>query len=198
MLISRTGYTGEDGYEIFVQTPEAGVVWDTALEVGTPMGMVPAGLAARNTLRLEAGMPLYGNELSEDIQPAQAGLGWAVTIDPDSPREFVGADTLEASREAVTAWRGYPVTAPDEARLLVGLVGEGRRAARDDCVVYSSRGDQVGRVTSGVLSPSLGRPIAMAYVHPEFAADDTSLVVDVRGRELPMTTVRLPFYRRSQ
>ena len=149
MLIARTGYTGEDGYELLVPNAHAGALWDALLAAGEPIGLVPAGLAARDTLRLEAGMPLYGHELSLDIVPAQAGLGRAVAADKD---DFVGRAGLSA------------VVATD-APVLVGLVSEGKRAGRAGYAVLDADGP-VGEITSGALSPTLGHPIAMAFVAP--------------------------------
>ncbi|WIE53880.1 glycine cleavage system aminomethyltransferase GcvT [Curtobacterium sp. MCBD17_003] len=176
VLIARTGYTGEDGFEIYCPTDLAPVLWDALLDAGADRGVVPAGLAARDTLRLEAGMPLYGHELDTTVRPAQAGLGRVVAMDT----EFVG-------RAGVT-----PAT---DAPLLVGLVMEGRRAARAGYPVLDG-GQTVGTVTSGALSPTLGHPVAMAYVDPAVATPGTVLRVDVRGTAVPATVSELPFYRR--
>jgi len=179
--IGRTGYTGEDGFEIYVRATSAVALWDALLEAGEELGLVPAGLAARDTLRLEAGMPLYGHELSLDIVPAQAGLGRVVAIDKD---DFVGRTSLAA------------VVALD-APVLVGLVSEGRRAGRAGYAVLSGE-EAVGEITSGALSPTLGHPIAMAFVSPAVSAPGTELSIDVRGTRIPATVTALPFYRRAQ
>ena len=145
LLIARTGYTGEDGFELYIPTASAGALWDALLAAGEPFGLVPAGLAARDTLRLEAGMPLYGHELSREIVPAQAGLGRVVAADKE---HFVGRAGLSA------------VVASD-ARVLVGLVTEGKRAGRAGYDVHdpaSDSGAPVGEITSGALSPTLGHP----------------------------------------
>lgn len=177
LLIARTGYTGEDGFELMVPVAEAAALWRALLAAGEPHGLVPAGLAARDTLRLEAGMPLYGHELSRDIVPAQAGLGRVI---PAGKTGFVG----EAAREP----------RPD-APVLIGLAAEGRRAGRAGYAVH--RGDErVGEITSGALSPTLGHPIAMAFVRPD-AADATDLTIDVRGTRIPAAVTALPFYRRN-
>lgn len=176
VLVARTGYTGEDGFEFFLAPEAAPLLWDALLETGAGAGLVPAGLAARDTLRLEAGMPLYGHELTRDTRPAEAGVGRATVLDG---RDFVGGDALAAGPRP-----GAPV--------LVGLAGEGRRAARAGYPVLRD-GAVVGEVTSGALSPTLGHPIAMARVAPESAEPGTGLVVDVRGSALPMTVVALPF-----
>jgi len=184
LFIARTGYTGEDGFELLVPNGAAGALWDALLAAGEPLGLVPAGLAARDTLRLEAGMPLYGHELSLDIVPAQAGLGRVVALDkPD----FVGKAALASA------------VAPD-APVLVGLAGEGRRAGRAGYAVFDSAEapTPVGEVTSGALSPTLGHPIAMAFVAPSARTPGTQLFIDVRGTRIPATVTDLPFYRRNK
>jgi len=180
VLVARTGYTGEDGFELAVPVARAEELWDALLTAGEPLGLVPAGLAARDTLRLEAGMPLYGHELSRDIRPAQAGLARAVAADG----EFVGKQAALAP------------LAPD-ARVLVGLVSEGRRAGRAGYAVYDGE-TEVGAVTSGALSPTLGYPIALAYVHPGSARPGAQLSIDVRGSRIPATVTATPFYRRKK
>ena len=184
---ARTGYTGEDGFELFVNALDAVAVWRLALEIGGPLGLIPCGLSSRDTLRLEAGMPLYGQELSRDTTPFDAGLGRIVVFGSASrPRgDFVGHDALLRAK----------VEGP--ARVLVGLVGDGRRAARAGYPIVDHAGVEVGVVTSGAPSPTLGRPIAMAYVHADLAAPGTEVAVDVRGRREPMTVTSLPFYRRD-
>jgi aminomethyltransferase len=177
LLIARTGYTGEDGFELMIPVSRAAALWRALLAAGEPHGLVPAGLAARDTLRLEAGMPLYGHELSRDVVPAQAGLGRVIPADKTG---FIG----EAAKEP-----------RPEAPVLVGLTTEGRRAGRAGYPVY--RGDErVGELTSGALSPTLGHPIAMAYVRPD-AASATDLTIDVRGTRIPAAVAALPFYRRN-
>nr|WP_276513183.1 glycine cleavage system aminomethyltransferase GcvT [Cellulomonas hominis] len=191
-LVARTGYTGEDGFELFVPADAAPGLWRALLAAGEPLGLVPAGLSARDSLRLEAGMPLYGNELDRTTTPHDAGLGRVVRLDKagadGEPLPFVGRDALAARAHATPS------------RVLVGLVGLGRRAARHGYEVLTSAEPDaatVGRVTSGAPSPTLGTPIAMAYVTPEVSAPGTELAVDVRGRREPVRVVELPFYRRS-
>lgn len=183
VLLARTGYTGEDGFEISIPASEAAALWRALRDAGEPLGLVAAGLAARDTLRLEAGMPLYGHELGTSIRPPQAALARVVAASSTAP----GA---EAARSPL---------GPDERRL-VGLVGEGRRAPRAGYAVFpdGSATDPIGEITSGALSPTLGHPIAMAYVDPASAASDTTLYVDLRGSRLPVTVVSLPFYRRKK
>ncbi|HEY0187842.1 MAG TPA: glycine cleavage system aminomethyltransferase GcvT [Cellulomonas sp.] len=191
-LVARTGYTGEDGFELFVPADAAPGLWRTLLAAGEPLGLVPAGLSARDSLRLEAGMPLYGNELDRTTAPHDAGLGRVVRLDKvdaeGRPLPFVGRAALQARAHATPS------------RVLVGLVGHGRRAARHGYPVLAGTAPDaasVGTVTSGAPSPTLGTPIAMAYVTPEVSAAGTELAVDVRGRREPVRVVALPFYRRA-
>ncbi|MFF3063599.1 glycine cleavage system aminomethyltransferase GcvT [Oerskovia sp. NPDC057915] len=192
-LVARTGYTGEDGFELFVPAGQARELWQQVLAAGEPLGLVPAGLSARDSLRLEAGMPLYGHELDTTTTPFEAGLGRVVKLDKvdaeGEPIDFVGRAAL-ASRKGA-----------QPARVLVGLRGLGKRPARAGyaVVIPGKEPDvQIGVVTSGAPSPTLGYPIAMAYVTPEFSAEGTELAVDVRGREEPVVIVPMPFYRRPQ
>lgn len=178
LLVARTGYTGEDGFELLVRAEDAVALWHAALAAGEPHGLMSAGLAARDTLRLEAGMPLYGHELSLNVKPAQAGLGRVVASDK---AEFVGKDAIAPA---------------DGARVLVGLTAEGRRAGRAGYAVTTVDGTVVGEITSGALSPTLGYPIAMAYIDP--AAQTGPLFLDVRGTKIPATLTALPFYRRKK
>jgi aminomethyltransferase len=182
VLIGRTGYTGEDGFELYIDVAQAQALWTALSEAGQPLGLVPAGLACRDTLRLEAGMPLYGHELDLTTRPDQAGLGRAVAF--SKANDFVGRAALEAT---------LPTTAP----VLVGLVGDGKRAARADYEVYSGE-TKVGVVTSGALSPTLGYPVAMAFVEAQCASTGTVLDVDIRGSRHPYTVTALPFYSRKK
>ncbi|WP_017791829.1 glycine cleavage system aminomethyltransferase GcvT [Leucobacter salsicius] len=181
-LIARTGYTGEDGFEVYVPNDRAAELWRALLEAGESHGLIPAGLAARDSLRLEAGMPLYGNELGLDTTPFEAGLGGIVSF--KKTEQFVGREALEALREQ------------GPARVLVGLSGAGRRAGRGGYAV-SVNGEPVGAITSGQPSPTLGYPIALAYVAPEHAAVGTAVEVDLRGKAEPFEVVALPFYKRG-
>lgn len=180
-VVSRTGYTGEDGFELIVRATDAPDVCRNLFRAGRDLGLRAAGLGARDTLRLEAGMPLYGHELSEQINPFQAGLGFAVNL---ADRTFVGRAALERCQ----AEAGQPRR--------VGLELAGRRVPREHCPVLAGEA-VVGAVTSGTFAPTLERPIAMAYVPPEHAAAGTELQVDIRGRREPARVVRLPFYTRS-
>lgn len=182
VFVARTGYTGEDGFELYLDTSRAEPLWRALLAAGEPFGLIPAGLASRDTLRLEAGMPLYGHELGRDILPAQAGLGRVVHFTKQG--DFVGRTAAEAGP-------------PEGARVLVGLVSDGRRAGRAGYELFA--GDAaVGEITSGALSPTLEHPIAMAFVDPQHSEPGTVLDIDVRGTRIPATVTALPFYTREK
>jgi aminomethyltransferase len=181
-LVARTGYTGEDGFEVFVETGRAAELWDALFTAGQPHGLLPIGLGARDTLRLEAGMPLYGNELDRETNPFEAGLGRVVKL--DKPDDFVGRTALEK------------VASDGPAKRLVGLVMQGRGIARHGYPVHA--GDRrTGVVTSGTQSPTLGKAIAMAYVAPADAETGTILDVEIRDQRVAAEVVDLPFYRRA-
>lgn len=186
-LIARTGYTGEDGFELFVSPEHAVQLWQALREAGEGVGLVPAGLSCRDTLRLEAGMPLYGHELTTSLTPFDAGLGRVVKFEKEG--DFVGRAALEAAAERA---------ASNPPRKLVGLIAEGRRVPRAGFPVVAG-GEVIGEVTSGAPSPTLGKPIAMAYVDAAHAAPGTSGVgVDIRGTHEPYEVVALPFYKRQK
>jgi aminomethyltransferase len=176
-VVSRTGYTGEDGFEFMVAADQGVTLWEELVGRGAR----PCGLGARDTLRLEAAMPLYGHELNEDIDPLQAGLAWAVKM---TKGEFIG-------REALLRRKDDP-----NLRRRVGLVLEGKRIAREGAAVLLG-GAEVGRVTSGTYSPTLDRAIAMAYVDPAVTAG-TACELDIRGKPAPAKVVPLPFYKRPK
>ncbi len=181
-ILSRTGYTGEDGFELYLEPEGAPEVWRRLLAAGAPHGLVPAGLGARDTLRLEAAMALYGHEIDERTTPLEAGLSWVVKL---GKGDFLGrAALLEQSEQGVR-------------RTLVGFTVEGRGIARQGHGVLSG-GEPVGEVTSGTWSPTLEKAIGMAYVPPALAALGTPLELDVRGRKLAAAVVELPFYRRQK
>ncbi|MFC3849460.1 glycine cleavage system aminomethyltransferase GcvT [Corynebacterium hansenii] len=223
VLLARTGYTGEDGFEIFVANDGARATWDAVMAAAAQLGAgaadgsgdsdgradsdgsgdglpvaVPCGLASRDTLRLEAGMPLYGNELSREVTPVDAGLG--ILAATKSKPDFVGRDAIVEAKQS------------GPAKVLIALAGEGRRAARAGYPLVDADGTAIGEVTSGALSPTLGHPIALAYVDAEagiaaglLAADDpakptpiegAAVSVDVRGKALPYVVVKPPFYTR--
>ncbi|MFD5407168.1 glycine cleavage system aminomethyltransferase GcvT [Streptomyces griseorubiginosus] len=186
-LIARTGYTGEDGFELFVKPEHAVELWQALTKAGEGVGLVPCGLSCRDTLRLEAGMPLYGHELSRELSPFDAGLGRVVKFEKEG--DFVGRAAL---REAAENANHEP------PRVLVGLVAEGRRVPRAGYAVVAD-GQVIGEVTSGAPSPTLGKPIAMAYVDSAHAAPGTAGVgVDIRGSHEPYEVVALPFYKRQK
>jgi len=181
--VARTGYTGEDGFEVFCRPEDAVPIWDALASAGRGAGLVPAGLAARDTLRLEAGMPLYGNELGPDVTPFDAGLGRVVKF--DKPGEFVGREALAARASSGPVKR------------LAGLTIQSRRIARHGYPVLAD-GKTCGTVTSGAPSPTLGVPIAMAYLEPGADAGEHVLSVGIRGDEVPAQLTDLPFYRRRR
>ncbi|MDX3755886.1 glycine cleavage system aminomethyltransferase GcvT [Streptomyces sp. AK02-04a] len=186
-LIARTGYTGEDGFELFVAPSDAEKLWQALTDAGAPVGLVPCGLSCRDTLRLEAGMPLYGHELTTSLTPFDAGLGRVVKFEKEG--DFVGRAALQ---EAASRAEENP------PRVLVGLVAEGRRVPRAGYPVVAD-GKVIGEVTSGAPSPTLGKPIAMAYVDAAHAAPGTAGVgVDIRGSHEPYEVVALPFYKRQK
>ncbi|MEV8525620.1 glycine cleavage system aminomethyltransferase GcvT [Streptomyces sp. NPDC052000] len=186
-LIARTGYTGEDGFELFVAPEHAEQLWRTLTEAGQDGGLVPCGLSCRDTLRLEAGMPLYGHELTTALTPFDAGLGRVVKFEKEG--DFVGRTALEAAAEKAAA---------NPPRKLVGLIAEGRRVPRAGFSVVAG-GEVVGEVTSGAPSPTLGKPIAIAYVDAAHAAPGTAGVgIDIRGTHEAYEVVALPFYKRQK
>ena len=181
ITVSRTGYTGEDGVELTVPNKLATTVWEKLIEVIAPLGGRAAGLGARDTLRLEAGMPLYGHELSEELTPFDVGLGFAVQL---KDRTFPGS-------EALSTLKSQP------SRERIGLKLDGKRVPREGYAVY--QGDkEVGEVTSGTFSPTFAYPIAMALVSPGIAKVGQSLDIDIRGKRLPGEVVELPFYKRAK
>jgi aminomethyltransferase len=182
VVISRTGYTGEDGFEVICSGESGLGFWTRIIAAVEEIGGMACGLGARDTLRLEAAMPLYGHELSEAINPVQAGLNFAVNL---SGREFVGRAAIEQFAED----KSQPVR--------VGLQVEGKRVARQGCPVLQGS-EIVGEVTSGTFSPTFGRSIAMAYVRPTAQAIGTRLAVDIRGTQHAATVVPLPFYERGK
>lgn len=177
-VVSRTGYTGEDGMEIMLGAAHANELWDDLLQ----RGVKPCALGARDTLRLEAAMPLYGHELNEEIDPFQAGLAWAVKMNKG---DFLGRAALEKRSQDTS----LPVR--------VGLELEGKRIGREGAAVLQN-GKEVGKVMSGTFAPTLQKAIAMAYVARSLAQSGTSCEVDVRGKPAPARVVPLPFYKRSK
>jgi len=189
MTVSRTGYTGEDGVEVMLPAKMAGMALKLLLkdEDDLDKKIIPAGLGCRDTLRLEAGMPLYGHELSEDIDPISAGLDFAVSLDKDEDENgepFIGIDALKK------------IAAAGPPKNLIGLKLDGKRTAREGMTV--SKGDDlIGEVTSGCVSPTLGYPIAMAYVTADAATVGDQLQVDMKGKPTDAEVVALPFHKRE-
>ncbi|MDL2324075.1 glycine cleavage system aminomethyltransferase GcvT [Ruminococcaceae bacterium OttesenSCG-928-A16] len=179
-IVSRTGYTGEDGFELYCATENGPLLWDALLAAGKEEGLIPCGLGARDTLRLEAGMPLYGHEMDDVITPREAALSFFVKMDkPD----FIGKAALEE--------KGEP------ARRRTGLKMVGRGIAREGCAVYSQNGEEIGVVTSGTQLPFVGYAGAMALLPNQYREPGTLVEVDVRGRRVEAEVIKLPFYRRA-
>lgn len=175
IFVARTGYTGEDGFEIMT-TPSIGLqLWQDFISAG----VIPCGLGCRDTLRLEAAMALYGQDINEETTPLEAGLGWLIHWDKG---DFLGREVLVAQK------------AGQKQKLLVGLEMEGRNIARHDYPVLNGQ-EVVGIVTSGTLSPTLGKPVALAYVSPDLGKVGQKLLVEIRGKAYPATVVKKPFYR---
>jgi aminomethyltransferase len=180
-LVAHTGYTGEDGWELYCDRDDAGTLWDALLEAGGEAGIAPTGLGARDTLRLESALPLYGHELDETTTPLEARLGWVVRL---SKENFIGRDALLRQKE-----RGLD-------RQLAGFVLSERGVARQAYRILHET-DQVGIVTSGTMSPTLGKAIGLGYVAPKYAGIGTRLNIEIRRNQAGAEVVRLPFYRRE-
>lgn len=180
-IISRTGYTGEDGFELYLANEDAAPVWRKLLEIGTPLGLIPAGLGSRDSLRLEMGYALYGNDLDESRTPLEAGLGWVVKLDKG---DFVGREALVRQKEGGVAEK------------LVGFRLLERGFPRHGYPVQID-GEPAGTVTSGVLSPSTGEGVGMAYLPAGSAKPGTRIEVVIRGQPIPAEVVRPPFYTRG-
>ncbi len=187
---ARTGYTGEDGFEIFCAAQDAPALWTAIMEAGAAHGLKPAGLGARDTLRLEARLPLYGNDITDDTTPLEAGLAWTVKLKVE---DFIGKDALVAQKAAGLT------------RKLVCLEMRGKGIARHGHHVFapgdannegSAGGQSIGEVTSGTKSPTLGKAIALAYVPKAQAKRGTALEVDIRGKRIACEVVKAPFYKR--
>lgn len=182
-VISRTGYTGEDGFELYCSSSDVVPLWDTVLEAGQSAGIQPAGLGARDTLRLEAGYCLYGHELTEDITPLEAGLGWSVKL--KKPADFIGRAALEEQKRSGLR------------RKLVGLAIKDRAIPRAGYALLRE-GTPIGMVTSGTMCPTLERPAALGYVTPDMAVPGTPITIDIRGRMVDAEIAALPFYKRER
>lgn len=184
-IVSRTGYTGEDGFEIYAPADQAVAIWTSLMEAGAPMGLLPCGLGARDTLRTEMKFPLYGHEIDAKTNPLEAGLGWVVKL--DKPADFVGKAPLQKLKS-----EGLQ-------RSLVGLKMLDRAIPRQAYAVFDENSrERLGVVTSGTLSPSLGYPIAIAYVKFGFHKQGTKVSVQIRDKFYPAEVVPTPFYKRPQ
>ena len=177
VIISATGYTGAGGFELYVPNEHARQVWDQVMEAGQPYGLKPIGLGARDTLRLEMGYCLYGNDINDETSPLEAGLGWITKFTKD----FTNADKLKAQKETGVS------------RKLVGFLMDGPGIPRGHYELVNEAGEKIGEVTSGTQSPSLSKGIGLGYVQTEFSAPGSKIFVQVRGKNHPATVVKLPF-----
>ena len=177
VIISATGYTGSGGFEIYCKNSEAKQVWDKVLEAGVDFGIKPIGLAARDTLRLEKGYCLYGNDINDTTSPLEAGLGWVTKFTKD----FINADNLKAQKEAGVT------------RKLVGFEMIERGIPRHDYPIVDSDGNEIGIVTSGTMSPSLSKGIGMGYVPTELSKPDSEIMVQIRNKQVKAKVVKMPF-----
>jgi len=180
-IVARTGYTGEDGFEIFCAPKAASTIWQTLLEIGKPKGVVPAGLGCRDTLRLEMKYSLYGHEITDETNPLEAGLGWVVKL--DKPGDFIGKEALLKVKQ-----EGFK-------RKLIGFKMTDRGIPRSGCDIIAE-GKKVGFVTSGTMSPSLKEPIGIGYVPLEYAREGSKFFIDIRGGQRQAIVVKTPFYKR--
>jgi aminomethyltransferase len=183
VIAARTGYTGEDGFELFCRMGESGALWDALLAAGKDLGIAPIGLGARDTLRLEARLMLYGNDIDETTNPIEAGIGWTVKL--DTKGDFIGRAALERVKQT-----GLP-------RKLVGFEMTGRGIARHGYPIVDRAGKAVGQVTSGAPSLSLGKNVGLGYVPIALSETGTPLGIEIRGKVVDAVVVRTPFYKRS-
>jgi aminomethyltransferase len=182
VITARTGYTGEDGFEVFCPAAKAAVLWDALIAAGEPKGLKPCGLGARDSLRLEVCYPLHGHELGDEISALSSGVGWVVKL---KKGEFIGREALQAEKDAGLK------------RKLVGLEVLDRGIVREECKLYNDAGDEVGWTTSGTKPPSINKAVALGFVPTEMAANDTELFAEVRGRKLKVKVIPKPFYKKS-
>ena len=181
-IVARTGYTGEDGFELFVPHDAALQIWNGLLEVGAAKELKPIGLGARDTLRLEACYPLYGHELRDDISAIESGLGWTVKLKKKG--DFVGRSKIEEHKQ-----NGSP-------RKLIGFFVEDKGIVREGAKLLSESGQEIGFVTSGTKTPTVDRALGLAIVSSENAELGTKVIAEVRGRELACSIAKIPFYKR--
>jgi len=179
VIISATGYTGSGGFEIYCKNSEVQQIWNNVLKVGADFGIKPIGLAARDTLRLEMGYCLYGNDINDETSPIEAGLGWITKFSKD----FINAEALAKEKEHGTE------------RKLIGFELDDRGVPRKDYDIVDGNGNRIGHVTSGTMSPSLGKGIGLGYVPLVFAEPGSKINIQVRKKAIPATVVKLPFYK---
>ena len=179
VIISATGYTGSGGFEIYCKNNQVQQVWDKVFEAGADFGIKPIGLAARDTLRLEMGYCLYGNDINDTTSPIEAGLGWITKFTKD----FVNSEGLKAQKEAGVT------------RRLVAFELDERGIPRQDYAIVDADGNEIGVVTSATMSPSLKKGIGLGYVTKEHSKRDSKIYIQVRKKAIPATIVRLPFYK---
>ncbi len=179
VIISATGYTGSGGFEIYCKNSEAQQIWDKVFEAGADYGIKPIGLAARDTLRLEMGYCLYGNDINDTTSPIEAGLGWVTKFSKD----FINAEALAKEKEH------------GPKQKLIGFMLDERGVPRHDYDIVDGNGNTIGTVTSGTMSPSLGKGIGLGYVPPVFAKPGSKIYIQVRKKAIPATIIKLPFYK---
>lgn len=179
VIISATGYTGSGGFEIYCKNSEAKQVWDKVFEAGATFGIKPIGLAARDTLRLEMGFCLYGNDIDDTTSPLEAGLGWITKFN----KEFIDADVLKAQKEAGVT------------RKLVGFQMIDRGIPRHDYRILDGSGNVIGKVTSGTMAPTVKAGIGLGYVNTEFASADSEIFIEIRDKGIKAQVTKLPFYK---
>lgn len=180
IIISATGYTGSGGFEIYFKNEDAETIWNKVFEAGAAYGIKPIGLAARDTLRLEMGFCLYGNDINDTTSPLEAGLGWITKFD----KEFTNSANLKAQKEAGVT------------KKLVGFELIERGIPRHDYEIVDAEGNNIGIVTSGTMAPSLGKGIGMGYVKTEFAAVDSTIYIKIRNNNVAAKVVKMPFYKK--
>jgi aminomethyltransferase len=180
VIISATGYTGSGGFEIYCKNSDVEQVWNKVFEAGQPFGIKPIGLAARDTLRLEMGFCLYGNDINDSTSPLEAGLGWITKFTKD----FTNSENLKKQKEAGVT------------KKLVGFELSERGIPRHDYEIVDADGNNIGIVTSGTMAPSLGKGIGMGYVKTEFSAIDSNIYIQIRNNKVAAKVVKLPFYKK--
>ena len=181
VIVSATGYTGSGGFEIYFKNEDAETIWNKVFEVGAAFGIKPIGLAARDTLRLEMGFCLYGNDINDTTSPIEAGLGWITKFD----KEFTNSANLKAQKEAGVS------------KKLVGFELTERGIPRHDYEIVDAAGNNIGIVTSGTMAPSIGKGIGMGYVKSEFAGLDSEIFIQIRNNKVAAKVVKMPFYKKA-